>query len=165
MGRHCSGVLSFRCLGREQDEKEKWMRCMGKRVLHCGWGGLQLLWQPRKCLNVYLLWSELHQQRERGGDVEQRKERWKGICFIFLYYLFIYFFAPHNVFASGCNPGTTSYANCDHFSIYISQLARELIFKPPPPCLTNTAVRYCIFYNPGAGSSLNKMAFFTMFSI
>lgn len=133
-GFHCSSALSFGCLGSKQDEKEKWMRCMGKRLLHCGGGVLQLLLQLWECLNVCLLWSEWW--CHTGG--RRRRRRW-GITKYERDLLSVQW--RSSVLHVAVTQAATALANCDHFSIHISYLASELIFKPPPhPNIT--VIRY-----------------------
>lgn len=155
-GFYCGAALSFRCPGSKQDEKEKWMRCTGRRVLYCGGGVLWLLLSS--CENVlicvYFDQSSAARGRVQGTRERERKVRKRPVLCPLRRYVCLDLAATQ---------AATPHANCDNFSIYISLLASQLIFKPPHTPTTLWLGTH-ISYNPGAASRLNEMPFFsTMF--
>lgn len=116
-------------------KRKKWMRCVGKKLLHCGGGVLQLFLQLQECLNMCLPRSEQwwHTGIGEGADkacVKRRQQKW-SCCYC----------PPNARLHLAVTLAVTAHGNCDNFSISISKLASEHIFKPPSRH-SNTVIRY-----------------------
>lgn len=130
MGSHCSGALSFRCLGRERDEKEKWMRVHGGRDFSI----VVEVCSNYCCGHENVLMCVYFDQSRAGieggwvgggflGRTREKSKQQREICSL----------STEACLHLAIAQTATAHANCDHFSICISQLASELILKPPAP--------------------------------